>query len=161
MYISRFASFYDIEKISIGNFVRIDDFCILSGNITLGSNIHISAFCALYGKMGIVMENYTGLSPRCTLFSATDDFSGDYFISPMVNKKYTNVQGGMILIKRFSQIGAHCVILPAITIHEGVVVGAQSLINKNLEEWSVYAGIPARFIKKRNNNLLNFGIHHE
>ena len=45
--ISKKASFYSPEEISIGNNVRIDDFCILSGKITLGSNIHISAFCAL------------------------------------------------------------------------------------------------------------------
>jgi galactoside O-acetyltransferase len=42
--ISKKCSIYSPEKISIGNNVRIDDFCILSGNIILGSNIHISTF---------------------------------------------------------------------------------------------------------------------
>ena len=77
--ISRFARFYGIGNIEIGNNVRIDDFCILSGNIKLGSNIHISAYTALYGRFGIEMEDYSGLSPRCTVFSATDDFSGYRF----------------------------------------------------------------------------------
>lgn len=54
----------------IGDNVRIDDFCILSGEITLGSNIHIGAYSALYGSMGIELENNTGISPRSTLFSA-------------------------------------------------------------------------------------------
>ena len=58
--ISRKTSFYGVDKISIGNNVRIDDFCILSGNITLGNNIHISAYVALYGAEGIVFEDYTG-----------------------------------------------------------------------------------------------------
>ena len=49
--ISRKASIYNPEEILIGNNVRIDDFCILSGKIKLGSNIHISSFCALYGNM--------------------------------------------------------------------------------------------------------------
>ena len=89
--ISKKASIYGAENISLGNQVRIDDFCILSGKISLGSYIHIGAYCALYGAYGIEMEDYTGLSPRCTVFSATDDFSGDYLIGPLVEKEKTNV----------------------------------------------------------------------
>ena len=72
--ISKKACFYGIEHMIIGSHVRIDDFCVLSGHISLGSFIHIGAFCALYGSKGIEMEDYTGLSPRCTIFSASDDF---------------------------------------------------------------------------------------
>jgi galactoside O-acetyltransferase len=154
--ISRRSSIYSPGKIVIGNNVRIDDFCILSGNITLGSHIHIAAFCALYGSFGIEMEDYTGFSPRCTIFSATDDFSGDYLISPMVDESKTNVTGGKVLIKKYSQIGANCVVLPAVTIEEGCAVGAMSLLNKSLKEWGIYTGIPAKRIKERNKGLLNF-----
>ena len=59
--ISRFARLYSPGTIDIGNHVRIDDFCILSGMIKLGSHIHISAYCGLYGKFGIVMEDYSCL----------------------------------------------------------------------------------------------------
>ncbi|MDI3520438.1 MAG: hypothetical protein PWR04_426 [Anaerophaga sp.] len=153
--ISRFARFYGIENMEIGNNVRIDDFCIISGNIKLGSYIHISAYCALYGQFGIEMEDFTGLSPRCTLFSATDDFSGDYLIGPMISQEYTNVTGGKITIGKYSQIGAGTVILPKVTVEEGVAVGAMSLIKNNLEEWNIYAGIPAKRIKARKKNLTN------
>ena len=152
--ISKKASFYGIENISLGNNVRIDDFCILSGKITLGSHIHISAYCALYGTYGIEMQDYTGLSPRCTVFSATDDFSGNYLISPMVDKELTNVSGGKVLIEKFSQIGAGTVILPKLTIEEGVAVGAMSLVNKTLTKRTIYAGIPAKKIKERDKGLL-------
>ena len=152
--ISRKCSIYSPEKISIGDNVRIDDFCILSGNTTLGSNIHIAAYCALYGVFDIEMEDYTGLSPRCTVFSATDDFSGDYLISPMVDKSKTNVTGGKILIKKYSQIGANTVILPDVTIETGVAVGTMSLVNKSLKEWGIYIGIPVKRIKDRKKGLL-------
>lgn len=148
--ISDKASIYSPHFISIGSNVRIDDFCILSGEITLGNYIHIAAYCALYGKFGIVMDDYTGLSPRCTLFSASDDFSGDYMISPMVPNEYTNVTGGTIHIQQYSQIGTHTVILPNIIVGEGVAVGACSLIKKNLDPWLIYAGCPAKRIRKRN-----------
>lgn len=156
VFISNKTSFYNIEMISIGDNVRIDDFCILSGKIELGSNIHISAYCALYGSLGIEMLDYTGLSPRCTVFSATDDFSGDYLIGPMVDSKFTSVSGGKVLINRYSQIGAGSIILPNVIIGEGTTVGAMSLINKSLESWCIYAGVPAKKIKNRNRGLLNF-----
>ena len=100
--ISKKASIYSPDKISIGNNVRIDDFCILSGNIIIGSNIHISAFCALYGAMGIILKDFTGMSPRCTIFSATDDFQGDFLIGPIHPKELTNVTGGLVLLNSYS-----------------------------------------------------------
>ena len=153
--ISDKASIYSPHLISIGSNVRIDDFCILSGEITLGNYIHIAAYCALYGKFGIVMDDYTGLSPRCTLFSASDDFGGDYLISPMVPAETTNVTGGTIHIHHFSQIGANTVVLPGVTLHEGVAVGAMSLVKQNLEAWGIYAGTPVKRMKERNRGLLN------
>jgi len=156
VFISRHAQFYSPEEMQIGSNVRIDDFCLLSGNIILGNHIHISAYTALYGRFGIEIEDFSGLSPRCTVFSATDDFSGDFLIGPMVNQEFTNVTGGKVLIKKYCQVGSNCVILPNLTINEGVAVGAMSLIIKTLDAWSVYTGIPAKFIKHRNKELLRF-----
>lgn len=152
--ISDKASIYNPKLISIGSNVRIDDFCILSGDITLGNYIHISAYSALYGKLGIVMEDFTGLSTRCTIFSASDDFSGQFMISPMVPDKLTDVTGGKVIIKRFAQVGANCVILPNVTLNEGAVIGAMSLVKESAEGWHIYAGIPAKIIKPRKKNIL-------
>ena len=156
--ISRKASFYGVGRMSIGNNVRIDDFCILSGNITLGSNIHISAYVALYGAEGIELEDYTGMSPRSTIYSAMDDFSGDYLIGPIHPEEYTNVTGGRVLVKKYSQIGANCVIFPSLTIEEGVVVGACSMVRHSLEAWTIYAGIPCKKLKERSKNMIKLSI---
>src|SRR5574344_1046943 len=97
--ISRNASIYGAEHISVGSHVRVDDFCILSGNITLGSHIHISAYVALYGKEGIVIDDYSGVSPKSTIYSAMDDFSGAYLIGPMNDEDTTNLTGGTVHLK--------------------------------------------------------------
>lgn len=154
--ISRKASFYGISRMSIGDNVRIDDFCILSGNITLGSHIHISAYVALYGAEGIVLEDYTGISPRSTIYSAMDDFSGDYLIGPIHPEEYINVTGGPVIIRRYSQIGCNCVVFPNLTIDEGVVVGACSLVRRSLDSWGIYTGIPVKKLKERTKKLLKF-----
>jgi len=157
--ISRFARFYGTEKMEIGNHVRIDDFCILSGNIKLGNHVHISAYSALYGKFGIEMQNYSGLSPRCTVFSASDDFSGDFYIGPMIDQRFTNVKGGKVKIGKYSQIGCNCVVLQGVTIFDGVAVGAMSLIIKDLPAWKIYKGIPAKYLKERSKRLLELDLN--
>lgn len=154
--ISRFARFYSPQNISIGNNVRIDDFCILSGNITIRSNIHISAYVALYGAKGIIMEDFTGISPKSVVYSAMDDFSGDYLIGPIHPDYSTNVTGGIVVIRKFAQIGSNVVIFPNLEIGEGAVVGACSLVNGNVDPWFVYYGVPAKKHKRRRNNLLKF-----
>lgn len=151
--ISRKASIYSTEEISIGDNVRIDDFCILSGKIELGSNIHISAYVALYGAMGIKMCDYTGLSPRVTIYSAMDDFNGNYLIGPIHPSEYTNVTGGKVFIEKFVQIGCNSVIFPNLTIHEGAVVGAISLVTKSLSRWTINVGVPAKFVRNRHDDL--------
>lgn len=152
--ISRYARIYSPCNISIGDNVRIDDFCILSGHISLGSNIHISAYVALYGSMGIVLEDYTGISPMSVIYSAMDDFSGDFLIGPIHPQELTNVTGGRVLLKKYSQIGTHSVVFPNLTIGEGSVVGACSLVNKSLDSWGIYYGVPAVRIRNRNKGLL-------
>ncbi len=153
--ISRKCSIYSPEKIAIGDNVRIDDFCILSGNISIGSHIHISAYSALYGSNGIIMEDYTGMSPRTTIYSAMDDFSGDYLIGPIHPKELTNITGGMVRVCRYSQLGANSIMFPSSQLSEGSVLGAMSLLKCISEPWSIYAGIPATKIKERSRNLLN------
>ena len=152
--ISDKASIYSPELISIGSDVRIDDFCILSGEIILHNYIHISAYSALYGKFGIELCDYTGLSPRTTIYSASDDFSGEYMISPMVPKELTNVKGGKVVLEKFSQVGSGSVIMPDLKIAEGSIIGAMSFLKLSTEPWSIYHGCPAKFFKERNKNII-------
>lgn len=151
--ISRFARIYSADNITIGDNVRIDDFCILSGSITLGSHIHISPYVALYGALGIEFEDYTGISAHSVVYSAMDDFSGDYLVGSVHPEELTHVTGGKVLVKKFSQIGVNCVVFPNLTINDGVAVGACSLVTKSLHEWGVYIGTPARRLKERSKRL--------
>lgn len=152
--LSRKASIYSPQSISIGDNVRIDDFCILSGHITIGSHIHISAYVALYGAMGIVIEDYSGISPKSVVYSAMDDFSGEYLIGPIHPAEKTNVKGGVVTIKKFAQIGSNTVVFPKLTIGEGAVIGACSLVKQDVEEWTINYGIPSIKHKERSRSLV-------
>ena len=154
--ISRYARLYSPGTMSFGNNVRIDDFCILSGYISIGSNIHISAYVALYGSMGIELEDYSGVSPCTTIYSAMDDFSGDYLIGPIHPEGSTNVTGGKVIVKKYAQLGTHCVVFPNIVIGEGSIVGACSLVNHDTEPWTINFGAPSVCRGERKKGLLNF-----
>jgi len=154
--ISRKASIYSPQTITIGDNVRIDDFCIISGRVTLGSHIHISAYVALYGAMGIIIDDYSGISPQSVIYSAMDDFSGDYLIGPIHPCDTTNVTGGPVIINKFVQIGSNTVVFPNLCIGEGSVIGACSLVRKDVGEWGIYYGTPVKLFKCRSKNLLRF-----
>ncbi|MGL5963209.1 MAG: acyltransferase [Fusobacteriaceae bacterium] len=152
--ISDKCSIYSPEKISIGNNVRIDDFCILSGDIKIGNYIHIAAYSALFGGAGIEMEDFTGLSARGTVYSVSDDYSGEFLTNPTVPNEYKKIQEGKVIFKKHSLVGAGGIILPGVILGNGTSVGANSLITKSTEEWCVYVGSPAKKLKTRKQNLL-------
>ncbi len=153
--ISRKCSIYSPDKIDIGNNVRIDDFCILSGMIRIGNYVHIAAVCLLFGgNDGIIMEDFTAISSRSALYAESDDYSGCALSNPTVPQEFRKISGGGITMRKHSIIGAGCTVLPGVVIGEGSSIGAMSLINKSLDAWGIYVGIPCRYIKERSKDLL-------
>lgn len=153
--ISKKASFYGVENISIGSHVRIDDFCILSGKISIGDYIHIAAYSALYGSdAGIQINEFANISSRVCIYAVTDDYSGESMTSPMIPDEYKNLQKAPVYIGRHAIIGSGSVVLPGSEIREGCAVGSLSLIKNALDAWWIYAGIPAKKLKERSKGLL-------
>lgn len=153
--LSRKASIYSPEKISLGNNVRIDDFSILSGNITLGNYVHIAAFSALFaGENEIIMHDFTTISSRVSIYAISDDYSGSSLTNPTIPDIFRNVYGGKVELKKHVIVGSGSVILPNVIIGEGTAVGACSLVTKNCIPWSIYLGTPAKKLKERNKYLL-------
>lgn len=76
-------------------------------------------------------------------------------IGPMVPQEYTNLTTGKVILKKFSQLGANSIVMPNIIVNEGAVTGAFAFVNKNLEEWSINVGIPAKKVKDRQRKILN------
>jgi acetyltransferase-like isoleucine patch superfamily enzyme len=153
--ISTKASIYNTEKIEIGDNSRIDDFCMLSGSITIGRNVHIAAFCNIAGgEPGIVLNDFSGLAYGCQIFSQSDDYSGKTLTNPTVPKKYKNEHFAAVVLERHVIVGTNSVILPGVTIAEGCSVGAMSMITKSTTPWGIYFGVPAKRLKDRKKDLL-------
>ncbi len=153
--ISRKASVYSPELISVGNHVRIDDFCIVSGNVTLGSFIHVGSHTVLTGgSAGIEILDFANLSQRVNIFAGNDDYSGKTLTSPVVPDRFKNLEQAKVRIGRHVIIGCGSVVLPGVTMGEGSAVGALSLVNSDTESWMIYVGVPAKAVKERSRELL-------
>lgn len=140
------------ELVEIGNNVIIDDFTYISTPLKLHSNVHISAGCKIIGGKNAYVEMlpFSTLAPNVVLSAGSDDYS-DGIATPMVPLKFkAKAQIGKIIINKHCIIGAGSVVLPNVTFHEGATLGALSLANKDLSEFKVYAGTPARLLKERN-----------
>lgn len=153
--ISDKASIYNPELMSIGDHVRIDDFCVISGKVTLGRNVHIAIFCNVAGgEMGITLEDFSGLAYGCHVFTQSDDYSGKTLTNPTVPDKYKHESKLAVVVKRHSIVGTCSVIFPGVTLQEGTSIGAMSMVTRSTEAWSVYFGIPAKRLKARSRELL-------
>jgi galactoside O-acetyltransferase len=145
------------ENVSIGNNVRIDDFTIIvaSGcDVIIGNNVHIAANCYIAGSDGFEMKDFSGLAPGVMIFSGSDDYSGKKLTNPTIPKKYTGGICGKVTLEKHVIIGAGAVVLPKLTIGEGVSVGALSLVNKTLKPWGVYFGLPVKRLRERSREML-------
>lgn len=137
--------------------IRIDPFCILTGrDIQIGDHVHIGSHCSLTGRGIIRLESFSGLSAGCRIFSSSDDYSGAFLTNPTVPEIYTNVTSADVVIEKHAIIGPGSVVLPGARIGEGVSVGAQSLVNKPLDPWMIYAGTPARILRKKSRMCLHY-----
>jgi galactoside O-acetyltransferase len=143
--ISRTASIYGAGGIEIGNDVKVDDFCVLSGKIRLEGCNHIAAGCCLYGGVeGIVLERFSTIAPHCAIHAISDDYSGESMTNPTVSDEFKKVRHGRVILRQNAIIGASCVILPGVVIEEGCVIGAMSLVAKSTKSHAIYSGVPCK-----------------
>ena len=155
--ISDKASIYNCEKISIGNNIRIDDFCVLSagaGGIEVGNYIHIAVYTSLIGAGKITLCDFSNISSRVAIYSSNDDYSGATMTNPMVPDEYKAVVYKDVFLGKHVIVGSGSVILPGVTLEEGVAIGALSLVSKKCKAFGIYTGNPARRIKERKQDLL-------
>ena len=155
--ISERASFYGASRIVLGNNVRIDDFCVLSagdGGITVGDYVHIAVYSLLIGAGRITLSDFCNISSRVAIYSSNDDYSGVTLTNPTVPSEYTGVTHADVFLGKHVIVGSGSVILPGVTMEEGVAIGALSLVPKRCEAFGLYAGNPVRRIKERKRDLL-------
>ena len=151
-------------------YLEIGDNCIISGSfifesndgfIIIGSHTYIGA-SSFISKSSIQIGNNVTIAWGCTIYDH-DSHSLDYRlrrkdiddelrdlregVSFIKNKDWNCVNSKPIIIKDDVWIGMNCIILKGVTIGEGAIVGAGSVVTKDVPPWTLVAGNPAKVIK--------------
>ncbi len=98
----------------------------------LGYRTDIGAFTYINAKAGVTIEDEVQIGSHCSIYS----------VSTIDGKE------APVVLKKNCRIGSHSVVLPGVTVGENTVVGAMSLVNRDLPPNSVAFGIPARVKKE-------------
>lgn len=153
--ISDRASIYNADQIEIGDLSRIDDFCVLSGRIIIGRNVYMGVHSVVSGgRPGAVLEDFTCLAYGAKVIAQSDDYSGATMTNPTVPFEYKHEIEAPVTLGRHTILGAGAIVLPGVAIGEGCSVGAGSVVLASVPSWSIMAGVPAKFIKSREQGLL-------
>lgn len=134
-------------KIQIGSNTVIRRWVCLKpwgGTIHIGDNCTVNSFCHISGNGGVIIGNNVLIATQCVLISANHNI--DRCDIPI------NEQGETakpIVIEDDVWLGAGVKVLAGVTIHRGSVIGAGSVVTKDVPEYSIAVGVPATVIKLR------------
>ncbi len=138
--------------VRIGNHTAIDHGVYITTQAEIGDYIHIAPYVTCIGgeKSKFIIEHFASIAAGSRIICGSDEHLGEGLVGPTIPEKYRDkVLYSKVKIEMFANIGTNVVIMPGVTIAEGSVVGACSLVTKDTEPWTIYYGIPAKPIKTR------------
>ena len=128
----------NLYKCKIGKNCKIDAFVYVEGDVVIGDNCKIRPF--VFIPTGVTIEDNVFIGPNVSF----------------TNDKYPRVKGEWTLlrtrIKKGASIGANTVILPGVMVGEDALIGAGSVVTKDVPSRAVVAGNPACIIAYRDKN---------
>ena len=108
-------------------------------NITVGKNVFINACCRFQDQGGITIGDGALIGHNTTIATLNHEFDPN---------QRANINPNPVIIGKNVWIGSDCTILPGVKIGDGAIIGAGSVVTKNVEKNTIVAGNPAKFIKK-------------
>ncbi|KAI9911168.1 hypothetical protein PsorP6_009911 [Peronosclerospora sorghi] len=122
-------------------FIEMPFRCDYGSNIRLGDNVYMNFNCVLLDVCEISIGNRVMFAPNVQLYTATHP------LGPKARASGYEL-GKPITIEDDVWIGGNVVVLPGVTVGRGAVIGAGSVVTKSVPPMCVFAGNPAKFIKK-------------
>ena len=133
--------------IEIGNDVFVDNGVMIEaheGKIRIGSHSSVNAYCVLYGHGGLTIGNYVRIATGVVVIPANHTFKDR---NTPIHKQEISAKG--ITIDDDVWLGTRVCVLDGVAIGKGSVIGAGAVVTKDVPEYCVYAGVPAKLVKER------------
>lgn len=151
------AYFTRPKLVKIGNHVAIDYGFYCTSKLDIADYVHISSHVSIIGgaKSSLTIEDFCFISTGSRIVCSSDRMLGDGLINPFIPNEYQDSKNSSpVIIRRFAGISANAVLLPGVEMAEGSVLGANSMLKESTEPWTIYAGSPAKPIKKRKKDIM-------
>jgi acetyltransferase-like isoleucine patch superfamily enzyme len=131
------------HHISIGDFSQIDEgVCIFAGEgVQIGRHVHFALGSAITGGGACIVHDFVGIGAGTRIITGTELLEGG-LTNPTVPPHLRAVSRGRVELRAHALIFTNVVILPGITIGEGAVVSAGSIVHHDLKPWAIYGGTP-------------------
>ncbi|KAK4985047.1 hypothetical protein LTR66_000194 [Elasticomyces elasticus] len=118
--------------------VRID----YGTNVVLGQNVFINFNCTIVDTCAVTIGSRTLIAPNVSIYS------GLHPLDPVLRNGTKGPEAGKpVSVGEDCWIGGNAIILPGVTVGKGAVVGAGSVVTKDVSQYTVVAGNPARVIR--------------
>jgi len=139
------------ETIEIGDGTQIDDFAFIFGGegVKLGRYNHVCSFVSIIGGGELITGDYVGMAAGCRIITGSHQHGNGMRMVSNVPVEQQEILKGRIVLGRDVFIGSNAIIYPNVTIGEGAMIGAGSLVTKDVEPWTINVGYPARKVGKR------------
>lgn len=113
--------------------------------VRIGKRSQINPYTVVYGGSGVTVGDDVMIAPHCILAAGNHDHQ--QLDQPM--RTAPSISRGPIVIEDDVWVGAHCTITDGVTIGQGAVVGANSVVTRDVPAYAIVAGVPARVIGDR------------
>lgn len=113
-------------------------------NLRVGNESNLGVNARINGRGGVSLGEHVLMGPDIIIYSGTHTFSD---ISVPIQKQ--EMRYAPVIVGNDVWLGARVIIMPGVTIGDGCIVGANSVVTKDLPPYSICAGTPARVIKYR------------
>lgn len=139
------------EHLSLGAHSTIDDFVFLNAgrSTRIGSYVHIGCHASVIGGGELEIGDYAVVATGARVLTATDSVGDGAFMSTHAPTELRALIDRPVTIAPHGFVGANAVVLPGVTIGEGAVAGAGSVVTHDLEPWTISVGSPARVVRVR------------
>jgi acetyltransferase-like isoleucine patch superfamily enzyme len=131
------------DKIAIGDFSQIDEgvFIFAGDGVSIGKRVHIAFGASISGGGSCVIHDFAGIGAGSRLITGTDLLERG-LTNPTVPQHLRAVRRAKIEIHAHALIFTNSLVLPGVSIGEGAVVSAGSIVHQDLKPWTMYGGNP-------------------
>ena len=152
-YIIKIFVYYHYKNIKFKNIGKDCDYKSLKSkfmkphNISIGNNVWIGPKADFDGSGEIIIGDGVIFAPEVCIYSRTHNFNSDDLKAlPFDNVMLT----ASVVIKDYAWIGRKVIILPGVTIGKGAIIGAGAVVSKDIPDYAIAVGNPAKVVKYRN-----------